>query len=72
MGIASRLAQAGTAQHTAERCTDDGCQRYGCVMYRRGHAKGYEDGTATGYAAGFTADCSSGFTAGQANCGHGG
>lgn len=40
-----------------ERCRDRGCERYGCLLYRRGHedgyAEGHDDGWREGYRAGY-------------------
>jgi hypothetical protein len=68
MGYFSKTAQPGTAQHLAERCTDDGCQRLPCRMFKAGYDTGFEDGAAAAYGMAYAA----GFAAGQANCGHSG
>jgi hypothetical protein len=43
MGFFAKVAAPGTSQHLAERCRDDDCQRYGCVMYKRGYAAGWAE-----------------------------
>jgi hypothetical protein len=72
MGYFSRTATPGTSQHLAERCSDDGCTRLPCRMFKAGHEKGYDTGYEKGLADGYGAGFSAGFTAGQANCGHSG
>ena len=44
MGYFSKLGDPGTAQHLAERCRDDYCQRLPCRMYKAGYEAGYQQG----------------------------
>ena len=72
MGIGSRIAQVGTAQHLAEQCKGEACPRLPCRMwkdgYRKGYDKGWEEGYAAGYGAGYSAGYGAGYAAGVATC----
>jgi hypothetical protein len=67
MGYFSRTAQPGTAQHLAEHCTDDGCTRLPCRMFKAGYARGYQDGLGDGYTAGYSDGYIAGYSAASAS-----
>jgi flagellar biosynthesis/type III secretory pathway protein FliH len=61
MGVVSR---ATTQQHLYQTCQDDGCQRFGCRVYKEGRRNGYEEGNAEGYAKGHAEEYAAGWAAG--------
>ncbi len=71
MALFSSTAQAGTAQHLAEQCKDDGCMRLPCRMFRAGYRKGWDDGYQQGYFEGEAAGFAAGYSAGMASGGSG-
>ncbi|HUY48041.1 MAG TPA: hypothetical protein VMV92_20330 [Streptosporangiaceae bacterium] len=40
-------------RHDPEECADEDCPAYGCVQYRKGFVRGYEEGYGAGAAAGY-------------------
>lgn len=74
------MARRGQDEHDYRECTDDGCPRFPCRLWKEaydagrrrgfdeGYSEGYAKGWADGYAAGHGEGYAAGYAAGAASC----